>query len=129
MPAHLAFPPRSLQPARSQNTEEDGCGLTVSRETRYLRGMSTKQGIVQSIFRSSFHVSLSALLLASSLAGQTARSSEPPIRADPDYTRNVDPFIGVDWGGNTFVGSAIPYGLVKVGPDMETFDGRRSGFG
>ena len=46
-----------------------------------------------------------------------------------DYTRNVDPFIGVDWGGNTFVGSAIPYGLVKVGPDMETFDGHRSGFG
>jgi predicted alpha-1,2-mannosidase len=46
-----------------------------------------------------------------------------------DYTHNVDPFIGVDWGGNTFVGSAIPYGMVKVGPDMETFDGRRSGFG
>ncbi|MCU1321309.1 MAG: alpha,2-mannosidase [Acidobacteriaceae bacterium] len=46
-----------------------------------------------------------------------------------DYTRNVDPFIGVDWGGNTFVGSAIPYGMVKVGPDMQSFDGRRSGFG
>jgi predicted alpha-1,2-mannosidase len=46
-----------------------------------------------------------------------------------DYTRNVDPFIGVDWGGNTFVGAAIPFGLVKIGPDMETFDGRRSGFG
>ncbi|QHN05110.1 glycoside hydrolase family 92 protein [Granulicella sp. WH15] len=46
-----------------------------------------------------------------------------------DYTHNVDPFIGVDWGGNTFVGSAIPYGLVKVGPDMASFDGRRSGFG
>jgi predicted alpha-1,2-mannosidase len=46
-----------------------------------------------------------------------------------DYTRSVDPFIGVDWGGNTFVGSAIPYGMVKVGPDMQTFDGRRSGFG
>jgi predicted alpha-1,2-mannosidase len=46
-----------------------------------------------------------------------------------DYTRNVDPFIGVDWGGNTFIGSAVPYGLVKVGPDMVTFDGRRSGFG
>jgi predicted alpha-1,2-mannosidase len=49
--------------------------------------------------------------------------------ATQDYTHDVDPFIGVDWGGNTFVGSAIPYGLVKVGPDMETFDGRRSGFG
>ena len=50
-------------------------------------------------------------------------------KATQDYARDVDPFIGVDWGGNTFVGSAIPFGLVKVGPDMETFDGRRSGFG
>jgi predicted alpha-1,2-mannosidase len=50
-------------------------------------------------------------------------------RSQTDFTRNVDPFIGVDWGGNTFVGSAIPYGMVKVGPDMETFDGHKSGFG
>ena len=52
-------------------------------------------------------------------------------RAQPvkDYTGSVDPFIGVDWGGNTFVGSTIPYGMVKLGPDMETFDGRHSGFG
>ncbi|WP_083350674.1 GH92 family glycosyl hydrolase [Terriglobus roseus] len=46
-----------------------------------------------------------------------------------DYTQSVDPFIGVDWGGNTFVGSTVPFGMLKVGPDMETFDGRRSGFG
>ena len=46
-----------------------------------------------------------------------------------DYTHNVDPFIGVDWGGNTFVESAVPFGLVKIGPDMETFDGKASGFG
>src|ERR1700691_1783405 len=51
------------------------------------------------------------------------------VHPQTDYTRNVDPFIGVDWGGNTFVGSAIPYGMVKVGPDMETFDGRKSGVG
>jgi len=53
--------------------------------------------------------------------------------ADPntprDHTGYVDPFIGVDGGGNTFVGSAIPFGMVKLGPDMETFDGQRSGFG
>ena len=46
-----------------------------------------------------------------------------------DFTHNVDPFIGVDWGGNTFVGSAIPFGMVKLGPDMATFDNRHSGFG
>jgi putative alpha-1,2-mannosidase len=91
--------------------------------------MSTKQGIARSIFQRSIQVSLSAFLLASSLAGQTAGAPKTRVQAAPDYTRNVDPFIGVDWGGNTFVGSAIPYGLVKVGPDIETFDGRRSGFG
>src|SRR5277367_4259206 len=66
---------------------------------------------------------ISALLCATLLA------ASPSAWAQKDYTGNVDPFIGVDWGGNTFVGAAIPYGLVKLGPDMETFDGRPSGFG
>lgn len=83
--------------------------------------MQTK---VQSILRRSMHLSLSALLLAAPISAQKAIAK--PVQ---DYTHNVDPFIGVDWGGNTFVGSAVPYGMVKVGPDMETFDGRRSGFG
>src|SRR6266851_2582270 len=75
------------------------------------------------------HLSLSALLLVASIIGQTVSAQRATAKSARDYTRNVDPFIGVDWGGNTFVGSAIPFGLVKVGPDMETFDGRRSGFG
>src|ERR1700733_4772744 len=70
------------------------------------------------------YFTLSTLLLAAPVVAQKLASK--PVT---DYTHNVDPFIGVDWGGNTFVGSAIPFGLVKVGPDMETFDGRRSGFG
>jgi predicted alpha-1,2-mannosidase len=61
--------------------------------------------------------------------GQPVGAQKSSGKLVQDFTRNVDPFIGVDWGGNTFVGSAIPYGLVKVGPDMETFDGRASGFG
>jgi len=65
-------------------------------------------------------------LLASSLLLLPASAQKI---STPDYTRNVDPFIGVDWGGNTFVGSAIPFALVKLGPDMETFDQRPSGFG
>jgi predicted alpha-1,2-mannosidase len=69
------------------------------------------------------------LMMASLFAGQVGWSQRSPAKLGEDFTRDVDPFIGVDWGGNTFVGSAIPYGLVKVGPDMETFDGRRSGFG
>ena len=81
-------------------------------------------GRMRLIVRSSMYLSLSTLLLVAPVVAQ-----RPPSNSATDYTHNVDPFIGVDWGGNTFVGSAIPYGLVKVGPDMETFDGRRSGFG
>jgi predicted alpha-1,2-mannosidase len=65
---------------------------------------------------------LSLLAVGASPDAQTTRSSA-------DYVRNVDPFLGVDWGGNTFVGAALPFGLVKLGPDMESFDGRQSGFG
>jgi predicted alpha-1,2-mannosidase len=46
-----------------------------------------------------------------------------------DYVQSVYPFLGVDWGGNTFVGAAVPFGMVKLGPDMESFDSRPSGFG
>ena len=65
--------------------------------------------------------SVGVLLASTAAPGQRS--------AAQDFTRNVDPFIGVDWGGNTFVGSAVPYGMVKLGPDMVTFDNRRSGFG
>lgn len=66
------------------------------------------------------------------MAAGTTLSAQPATSRSAkmiDYTHNVDPFIGVDWGGNTFVGTTIPYGMVKLGPDMETFDGRKSGFG
>ena len=79
--------------------------------------------------RRSIHVFISAYLFLAPLIGPVARAETVPDKPVQDYTRNVDPFIGVDWGGNTFVGSAIPFGMVKVGPDMENFDGRRSGFG
>ncbi len=76
---------------------------------------------IRSLLRRFLFLVLSLFLLGPALVAQKT--------AEQDYTHNVDPFIGVDWGGNTFVGSAIPFGLVKLGPDMETFDGRRSGFG
>ena len=81
-------------------------------------------GRMQTTVQPLIYLTLSALLIAASAVAQ-----KPAAKPVADYTHDVDPFIGVDWGGNTFVGSAIPYGLVKVGPDMETFDGRRSGFG
>ncbi|WP_446743104.1 GH92 family glycosyl hydrolase [Silvibacterium acidisoli] len=45
------------------------------------------------------------------------------------HSHDVYPFLGVDWGGNTFVGAAMPFGMVKVGPDMQSFDGVPSNFG
>jgi predicted alpha-1,2-mannosidase len=78
------------------------------------------------------HISrLAGLILVAFIALSAAAAPLLGSKIQPpaDYTRNVDPFIGVDWGGNTFVGSAIPYGMVKVGPDMQAFDGHRSGFG
>jgi predicted alpha-1,2-mannosidase len=61
-----------------------------------------------------------------SLQGQTEHPRPGVAR---DYVHNVYPFLGVDWGGNTFVGAAVPFGMVKLGPDMESFDGRPSSFG
>jgi len=66
---------------------------------------------------------IALLLTAPALAQGTSNPTSE------DLTRSVDPFIGVDWGGNTFVGAAVPFGTVKLGPDMESFDGKPSGFG
>jgi len=60
------------------------------------------------------------------LLGQTAQTGPGGVR---DYVHNVYPFLGVDWGGNVFVGAAVPFGMVKLGPDMESFDSRPSSFG
>lgn len=53
----------------------------------------------------------------------------PGPTAAPDVVDEVDPYIGADWGGRVFVGSSTPFGMVKLGPDMEDFDGRRTGSG
>jgi len=76
------------------------------------------------VFRSFGVGNLIALLLTVPCVAQGRASS-----TSQDLTGSVDPFIGVDWGGNTFVGAAVPFGTVKVGPDMESFDGKASGFG
>jgi predicted alpha-1,2-mannosidase len=61
-----------------------------------------------------------------SLLGQTTQARPGIVR---DYVHNVYPFLGVDWGGKTFVGAVVPFGMVKLGPDMESFDSRPSSFG
>jgi len=47
----------------------------------------------------------------------------------PDPLPQVDPLIGAEWYGNVFVGATTPFGMVKAGPDMESFDGIPSKFG
>lgn len=37
-----------------------------------------------------------------------------------NYTQYVNPFIGTTGGGNTFPGAALPFGMVKVGPDCQS---------
>src|ERR1035437_10730089 len=68
-------------------------------------------------------VLLVCAVMPHSLLGQTVQARPGVVR---DYVHNVYPFRGVDWGGNVFVGAAVPFGMVKLGPDMETFDGRPS---
>ncbi len=75
------------------------------------------------------HPLVSPLLIVCLATACPAQAHETHHAGLADYTQSVDPFIGVDWGGNTFIGSTVPFGMLKVGPDMETFDGRRSGFG
>jgi predicted alpha-1,2-mannosidase len=62
-------------------------------------------------------------------SAQTVPVHTRPTSTNTDYVQSVYPFLGVDWGGNTFVGAALPFGMVKLGPDMENFDSRPSGFG
>lgn len=72
---------------------------------------------------------LTAFTACATLGGTLAGAATAAGKPQTDLAHEVYPFLGVDWGGNTFVGSAVPFGMVKLGPDMESFDGRRSNFG
>lgn len=39
-----------------------------------------------------------------------------------DLSKYVDPYIGVDGGGNVFPGPCVPFGMVKLGPDCGNKD-------
>ena len=59
------------------------------------------------------------LLLAPGLRGQHA--------ADP--AANIDPLLGVAGGGNVFPGPAVPFGMIKPGPDMAALPGHDANAG
>lgn len=58
---------------------------------------------------------LSALLAVSMAYGQTAHFQPAQF---------VDPLLGAAGGGNVFPGPAVPFGMIKPGPDMFHGDGR-----
>ena len=70
---------------------------------------------------------LGCTFLQSGAFGQASSSHSGAVTTN--HVADVYPFLGVDWGGNTFVGAAVPFGMVKLGPDMENFDSRPSSFG
>lgn len=54
--------------------------------------------------RHRFSLLIMALLLIAQLHGQVAHS--------------VDPFLGIEGGGNTLPGPSLPFGMIKPGPDV-----------
>jgi hypothetical protein len=82
--------------------------LTGQQKSDTSRGNFTMQSKLQPILRHSGHLSLITLLVAAVTFGQMACAQKVAVKATQEYAHNVDPFIGVDWGGNTFVGSAKP---------------------
>ncbi len=63
--------------------------------------------------------SLKMLVALVSLVVFTPGYSSPGNNSPPaaDLTPAVDPFLGVDGGGNTLPGPYLPFGMVRVGPD------------
>ncbi len=41
------------------------------------------------------------------------------VPGQSQLAKNIDPFLGVDNGGNTFPGPTLPFGMAKPGPDMD----------
>lgn len=56
--------------------------------------------------------------------------AQSPTLAPTDPAAEVDPFLGADSGGEVFVGSSLPFAMVRPGPDVQDFDGRpyKSGY-
>jgi len=78
---------------------------------------------------------LTLFLIAVALSG----ASQSVAAQTTDWTQYVDPFIGTEGsvpgtafnGGNVFPGAAVPFGAVKIGPDVTSFNasiGANAGF-
>src|ERR1700753_1210730 len=78
---------------------------------------------------SGLFVRTAAALATLLVVGVPATWPRKSLAAPHVYADAVDPFLGTDSGGKVFIGSTVPFGMVKVGPDMEDFDSRPSSNG
>lgn len=71
---------------------------------------------------------LSLLLATAALSSLHAQETTETLA--PARLADVDPYIGVDWAGEVFPGALVPFGMVKLGPDMISFAGKpgKSGY-
>src|ERR1700733_15309946 len=122
----VSGPCRPVFATRSKVISQNALGLLSSSASEISQGTSRVQSGIRFASRTFLFLFSCALVLCGAFA-QTTTSSHS--NASTEYTPDVYPFLGVDWGGNTFVGAAMPFGMVKLGPDMESFDSRPSGFG
>jgi predicted alpha-1,2-mannosidase len=51
----------------------------------------------------------------------------PSLAGATGHAADVNPLIGEDWYGEVFVGATVPFGMVKLGPDLQGY-GNRKGF-
>jgi len=56
------------------------------------------------------------IVLFGTVPGISSAQTPSTLSAAWNYVHDVYPFLGVDWGGNTFVGSALPFSMLKLGP-------------
>jgi len=57
----------------------------------------------------------------------TSVAAGNPTNSNHGVSRYVDPFIGVNGGGNVVPGPSLPFGVVKLSPDCD-FDNSNSGY-
>ncbi len=53
----------------------------------------------------------------------------PGTVAHGQFASQVDPLLGVSGGGSVFPGPAVPFGIIKPGPDMVALDGNDANAG
>ncbi|CAG8661581.1 1366_t:CDS:2, partial [Acaulospora morrowiae] len=64
------------------------------------------------------------------LFDEEGKNVKPRIKDRNEWlTKFVDPLIGTDGGGNVFPGPCLPFGVVKVGFDIDDAEDNNSGYG